>query len=75
MVRRNMEPLEGRQRQDVETCSILATVPNAVTLAVHQHMPVILDPDGCDLSLDPGIKGGGCGGGKPYDAQRIGAMP
>jgi putative SOS response-associated peptidase YedK len=29
----------------VETCSILTTTPNAVTSAVHDRMPVILDPD------------------------------
>jgi putative SOS response-associated peptidase YedK len=37
----------------VETCSILTTTPNAVTSAVHDRMPVILDPDSYDLWLDP----------------------
>jgi putative SOS response-associated peptidase YedK len=37
----------------VETCSILTTSPNAVTSAVHDRMPVILDPDSYDLWLDP----------------------
>jgi putative SOS response-associated peptidase YedK len=40
----------------VETCSILTTAPNAVTSAVHDRMPVILDPDGYDLWLDPGMR-------------------
>jgi putative SOS response-associated peptidase YedK len=40
----------------VETCSILTTTPNAVTSAVHNRMPVILDPDSYDLWLDPGMK-------------------
>ena len=40
----------------VETCSILTTTPNAVTAAVHDRMPVILDPDGYDLWLDPGMR-------------------
>jgi len=40
----------------LETCSILTTTPNAVTSAVHDRMPVILDPDGYDLWLDPGMK-------------------
>ena len=40
----------------VETCSILTTTPNAVTSAVHDRMPVILDPDSYDLWLDPGMK-------------------
>jgi putative SOS response-associated peptidase YedK len=37
------------------TCSILTTTPNALTSAVHDRMPVILDPDGCDVWLDPGM--------------------
>ena len=31
------------------------TTPNAVTSAVHDRMPVILDPDDYDLWLDPGM--------------------
>jgi putative SOS response-associated peptidase YedK len=37
----------------IKTCSILTTTPNAVTSAVHDRMPVILDPDSYDLWLDP----------------------
>jgi putative SOS response-associated peptidase YedK len=40
----------------IETCSILTTTPNAVTSAVHDRMPVILDPDCYDLWLDPGMR-------------------
>jgi len=40
----------------VETCSILTTTPNALTSAVHNRMPVILDPNGYDLWLDPEMK-------------------
>ena len=40
----------------VKTCSILTTTPNAVTSAVHDRMPVVLDPDGYDLWLDPGMR-------------------
>ncbi len=40
----------------VKSCSILTTTPNAVTSAVHDRMPVILDPDSYDLWLDPGMK-------------------
>ena len=40
----------------VETCSILTTTPNTVTSAVHDRMPVILDPDSYDLWLDPGMQ-------------------
>jgi putative SOS response-associated peptidase YedK len=41
--------------QWVKTCSILTTTPNAVTSAVHDRMPVILDPDSYELWLDPGV--------------------
>jgi putative SOS response-associated peptidase YedK len=40
----------------IKTCSILTTTPNAVTSAVHDRMPVILDPDSYDLWLDPGMQ-------------------
>jgi putative SOS response-associated peptidase YedK len=39
----------------IKTCSILTTTPNAATAAVHDRMPVILDPDVYDLWLDPGV--------------------
>jgi putative SOS response-associated peptidase YedK len=42
----------------LETCSILTTTSNAVTSAVHDRMPVILDPESYDLWLDPGMNGG-----------------
>jgi putative SOS response-associated peptidase YedK len=41
--------------QWVKSCSILTTTPNPVTAAVHDRMPVILDPDAYDLWLDPGM--------------------
>jgi putative SOS response-associated peptidase YedK len=41
--------------QWVKSCSILTTTPNAVTSAVHDRMPVILDPDAYDVWLDPGM--------------------
>jgi putative SOS response-associated peptidase YedK len=41
--------------QWVKSCSILTTTPNAVTSAVHDRMPVILDPDAYNLWLDPGM--------------------
>jgi putative SOS response-associated peptidase YedK len=40
----------------IRTCSILTTKPNAVTSAVHNRMPVILDPNNYDLWLDPGMQ-------------------
>lgn len=39
----------------VRTCSILTTIPNAMTATVHDRMPVILHPDSYDLWLDPGM--------------------
>jgi len=46
---------KGPSGEWVKTCSILTTTPNAVTTAVHDRMPVILDPDSYDLWLDPGM--------------------
>jgi hypothetical protein len=40
----------------IQTCTILTTTPNAVTLAVHDRMPVILAPGDYNLWLDPGMK-------------------
>ena len=40
----------------VETCSILATTPNALTSVVHDRMPAILEKDKYDLWLDPGMR-------------------
>jgi putative SOS response-associated peptidase YedK len=42
--------------QWVKSCSILTTTPNTVTSAVHDRMPVILDPDANELWLDPGMR-------------------
>ena len=41
--------------QWIKSCSILTTTPNAVTLPVHDRMPVILNRDDYDLWLDPGM--------------------
>ncbi len=61
----------------VETCSILTTTPNAVTSAVHDRMPVILDPDGYDLWLDPGMRDAAAASEllKPYDARLMRCYP
>ena len=42
--------------QWVKSCAILTTTPNAVTSAIHDRMPVILDRDSYDLWLDPGMQ-------------------
>ena len=61
----------------VQTCSILTTTPNAVTSAVHDRMPVILDPDSYDLWLDPGMQDASTVSDmlKPYDAQLMRRYP
>ncbi len=61
----------------VETCSILTTTPNAVTSAVHDRMPVILEPDAYDLWLDPGMKDVAAASDllKPFDARLMRCYP
>jgi putative SOS response-associated peptidase YedK len=61
----------------VKTCSILTTTPNAVTSAVHDRMPVILDPGSYDLWLDPGMQDAIAASEmlKPYEAQFMRRYP
>ena len=61
----------------VKTCSILTTTPNAVTSAIHDRMPVILDPDSYDLWLDPWMKDVRAASEllKPYDARQMRCYP
>jgi putative SOS response-associated peptidase YedK len=61
----------------VETCSILTTTANVVTSAVHDRMPVILDPDGYDLWLDPGMRDVPVASEllKPFDARLMRCYP
>ena len=63
--------------QWIKTCSILTTIPNAVTSAVHDRMPVILDPDSYDLWLDPGMQNVAEISEllKPYDARLMRCYP
>jgi len=64
-------------RNTVETCSILTTSPNAVTSAVHDRMPVILDRESYDIWLDPGMRDVTTASEllKPYDAQLMRCYP
>lgn len=41
--------------QWIKSCSILTTIPNALTSQVHDRMPVILNREDYDLWLDPGM--------------------
>jgi putative SOS response-associated peptidase YedK len=61
----------------VKTCSILTTTPNAVTSAIHDRMPVILDPNSYDLWLDPGMQNVAAISEllKPYDARMMRCYP
>jgi putative SOS response-associated peptidase YedK len=61
----------------IRTCFILTTTPNAVTSAVHDRMPVILEPDSYDLWLDPGIMDVAAASEllKPYDARQMRSYP
>src|ERR1700676_3823778 len=63
--------------QWVKACSILTTTPNAVTAAVYDRMPVILDPDSYDLWLDPGMTNVAAASDllKPYDASLMRCYP
>jgi putative SOS response-associated peptidase YedK len=61
----------------IKSCSILTTTPNAVTSTVHDRMPVILDRDGYDLWLDPGMTDVKAASEmlKPYDARAMRSYP
>jgi putative SOS response-associated peptidase YedK len=63
--------------KSLETCSILTTTPNTVTSAVHDRMPVILEPDTYDLWLDPGFADTAALSEllKPYDARLMRSYP
>jgi putative SOS response-associated peptidase YedK len=63
--------------QWIKSCSILTTTPNAVTSAVHDRMPVILDGADYDLWLDPGMKNVDAVSEllKPYDARLMRCYP
>jgi putative SOS response-associated peptidase YedK len=63
--------------QWVKTCTILTTTPNAVTSAIHDRMPLILDRDSYDLWLDPGMQNVAAISEmlKPYDARLMRYYP
>jgi putative SOS response-associated peptidase YedK len=61
----------------LETCSILTTTANAVASAIHDRMPVILDPASYDLWLDPRMTDAGAASEllKPYDSRLMRCYP
>ena len=68
---------KNAEGQWIKTCSILTTVPNAVTATVHDRMPVILQPESYDLWLDPGMTDAQVVAEllKPYDARLMRSYP
>jgi putative SOS response-associated peptidase YedK len=68
---------KNAEGQWIKTCSILTTVPNAVTATVHDRMPVILDRASYDLWLDPGMQNVAVISEllKPYDARLMRSYP
>jgi putative SOS response-associated peptidase YedK len=58
-------------------CTSWTALPNAVTAAVHDRMPAILDPDSYELWLDPGMRDVAAASDlmKPYDARLMRCYP
>jgi putative SOS response-associated peptidase YedK len=63
--------------QWVKSCSILTTMPNALTVAVHDRMPVILGKDDYDVWLDPRMQNVAAISEmlKPYDTKSMRCYP
>jgi putative SOS response-associated peptidase YedK len=63
--------------QWVKSCSILTTTPNAVTSALHDRMPVILDREKYELWLDPAMRDTSAASEslKPFDARLMRCFP
>ena len=68
---------KGPSGQWIKSCSILTTTPNAVTSAVHDRMPAILDRGDHNLWLDPGMTNVDAVSEmlKPFDAQLMRCYP
>lgn len=68
---------KNAEGQWIKSCTILTTIPNSVTGAVHDRMPVILDRESYDLWLDPGMTDAQVVAEllKPYDARLMRCYP
>jgi len=68
---------KNAEGQWIKTCSILTTVPNAITATIHDRMPVILHPDTYDIWLDPGMQNVAAISEllKPFDARLMRCYP
>lgn len=66
-----------RRGNTLETCAIMTTTPNDVTAAIHDRMPVIVDPEAYDLWLDPGMRDTRVVSDllRPYDASQMCCYP
>lgn len=64
---------KNAEGQWIKTCTIRTTTPNAVTSAIHDRMPVILDRESYDLWLHPGMQNVAAISEllKPYDANAV----
>jgi len=68
---------KNAEGQWIKTCSILTTVPNAITATIHDRRPVILHPDTYDIWLDPGMQNVAAISEllKPFDARLMRCYP
>jgi putative SOS response-associated peptidase YedK len=68
---------KNAEGQWIKSFTILTTTPNAVTSAIHDRMPVILDRETYDLWLDPGMTNVRVISEllKPYDARLMRSYP
>jgi putative SOS response-associated peptidase YedK len=68
---------KNAEGQWIKTCSILTTVPNAVTSAIHDRMPVIIASSDYDLWLNPALQNIAVISEllKPYDARLMRCRP
>jgi putative SOS response-associated peptidase YedK len=71
------EHWEGPDGSVIQSCTLLTCEPNDLVRAVHNRMPVILDPAGYDLWLDPQVDDPDAIQPllRPYPAQRMDAYP
>ncbi len=68
---------QSPEGQQVESCTIIVTEANEALRAIHDRMPVILDPEDYDAWLDPGLQDAGCLHRllKPYPSERMETWP
>jgi putative SOS response-associated peptidase YedK len=50
------ESWEGPEGESVESCTLLTTAANPALIALHDRMPILVDPDDYGRWLDPGLQ-------------------